>query len=140
MSLKRIQTSVLEIRCQLYRVNPPKLRSLKGVIGEVGTSKKLYGRGCLKCNPGEIFAKYWFFGKFYKKILKNQRCILGKIFVWQSCSQLNKLSNNVHITPVDSNFEAVKVHQSQNFHFFLPIFWLWRPFWYGKGPIDLCFF
>ena len=22
---------------------------------------------------------------------------------------------------------------------FLPIFWIWRPFWYEKGPIDLCF-
>ena len=64
----------------------------------------------------------FFLENFTKKILKNQGCILGKIFVWQGCSQLNKLSNSVHIAPVDCNFQAVKVHQNRNFHFFYPFF------------------
>ena len=36
-----------------------------------------------------VLTKYW------KKILVNQGCILEQLFVKQSCSQLNKLSNSV---------------------------------------------
>ena len=55
------------------------------------------------------------------------------------CSQLNKLSNSVHIAPVDCSFQAVKETIKIEIFIFLPIFWIWRPFWYEKGPIDLCF-
>ena len=52
-----------------------------------------------------------------KKILKTQGCILEQFFVLLSCSQLNKLSNSVHNTPFYCSFQAVQVHQNQNFHF-----------------------
>ena len=51
------------------------------------------------------------------KILKNQGCILEQFFVLQSCSQLNKLSNSVHNTPVYCSFQAVQLHQNRNFNF-----------------------
>ena len=40
---------------------------------------------------------------------------------------------------VKTIFYRVLVHKSENLLFFYPIFLLWRPFWYEKGPIDLCF-
>ena len=65
---------------------------------------------------------YSFFNFAAKKYLKNQGCILEQFFVCQSCSQLNRLSNSVHNTPVYCSFQAVKVYQSRNFHFFYPFF------------------
>ena len=72
--------------------------------------------------PWGDIRKILVFWQILQKKISKIGCILGKIFVWQSCSQLNKLSNSVHIVLVDCNFQAVKVHQSQNFHLFNPFF------------------
>ena len=44
----------------LYRVSLNGLIIFQRVIEGPQTNKKLYERGGLKCNPGEIWAKYWF--------------------------------------------------------------------------------
>ena len=99
------------------------------------------GERGLKCNPGEIWEKYWFLDKFYKKkILKNQGCILEQFFVTQSCSQLNKLSNRVHNSPVYCSFQAFQVHQSRNFQFFSPFFEFGGHFGMKKVLLTYVFF
>ena len=80
-----------------------------------------------------------FLANFTKKILKNQGCILGKIFVSQSCSQLNKLSNSMHNSPVYGSFQAVQVRQSRNFNFFYPFFGFGGHFGIKKVPLTYMF-
>jgi len=53
---------------KLYRVNTPKFRSLKGVIGEVKTNIKLNGRGGgSKMQPWGVMGKILFLGLVEEK-------------------------------------------------------------------------
>ena len=53
---------------------------------------------------------------------------------------MNKLSNDVPSIEVWTCFHEVLVHQNKNLMFFDPVWLLWRPFWYGKGPLTYVFY